>query len=161
MIRTRLIAFAMVVGVALAACGSATSGSGQQAPASLQVPASAVPTTLPFPSVVMPKELLGVWIANVQKPGPSNGIWRLRITEHLMELKNPAAASDADYFWLWTDRIDGTSFHMAADSDCKGATYTWAIQGGQLLMTTADDARTSDPCGDRTVTLTTPFKRDS
>ena len=154
---TRIIATgAAILALVLGACSaSTTSGTGQQAPAATVAPASTGPTTVPFPGVSMPSELLGVWTANVQREGPTSGIWRLRVTDHLMELKNPQGASDADYFWLWTDRIDGTSFHEAADADCSQATYQWAITAGQLVMTTADDT-----CGDRKVILTTPFKRD-
>jgi len=152
----RRLAIGAAIAIALAACNGSPGGVGQQAAAGTPAPVSSVPAAVPFPSVVMPKELLGVWTANVQRPGPSSGVWRLRVSEHLMELKNPGGASDADYFWLWTDRIDGSSFHMASDADCGTADYTWAISGGQLLMTTSNDA-----CGDRKVILTTPFKLDS
>jgi hypothetical protein len=160
---TRIIATgAAILALVLGACsGSTTSGTGQQAPAATVAPASTGPTTVPFPGVVMPKELLGTWIADVRQPGPSTGLWRLRVTEHLMELKNPAAASDADYFWLWTDKIDGKTFHMAADADCPAATYSWALQAGQLVMTSTDDTSKNTPCSDRHVVLTTPFKLDS
>jgi hypothetical protein len=151
----RRLAIGATIAIALAACSGSPGGAGQQAAATV-VPVSSAPAAVPFPSVVMPEQLRGTWIANVQRPGPSSGIWRLRISEHLMELKNPGVASDADYFWLWTDRIDGSSFHMASDADCSTADYTWAISGGQLLMTTSNDA-----CGDRKVILTTPFKLDS
>jgi hypothetical protein len=160
----RLLVFGAIVAIALGACSGMPGGAGQQGAAASQhraaasvAPASAVPTTLPFPNVVMPAELRGVWAARIQGAnGPAEGIWRLRVTEHLMELKNPHDATDDGYFWLWTDRIDGTSFHMASDADCQPATYTWALTGTQLTLTTADDA-----CGDRKIVLTTPWHRDS
>jgi len=157
--RHRVLVLIAVVGLILAACGGSTQGVAQQGAAATVAAPSTAATTLPFPDVVMPKDLLGVWTANVQRPGPSNGLWRIRITEHLMELKNPAAASDSDYFWLWTDRIDDRTFHMAADADCPAATYTWSVQASQLVMTTTDDNSTNDPCSDRMVTLPTPFTR--
>src|SRR5262245_52130313 len=87
--RSRLTVLAAAFAVVLAACGSATSGgAGQQAPAATV--AAATPIVGPYPSVVMPERLRGTWYANVQRPGPSNGIWRLRISEHAMQLKNPA-----------------------------------------------------------------------
>ena len=71
---TRIIATgAAILALVLGACsGSTTSGTGQQAPAATVAPASTGPTTVPFPGVSMPKDLLGVWTANVQREGPTH-----------------------------------------------------------------------------------------
>jgi hypothetical protein len=153
----RAVAFGAIVAIALGACSGTSAGAGQQGAAASVAPASAVPTTVPYPDVAMPAALRGIWTARIQGGnGPAEGIWRLRVTEHLMELKNPHEATDAGYFSLSADRIDGTSFHLASDADCGTADYTWAVSGSQLVMSTANDT-----CGDRKTVLTTPFKLDS
>jgi hypothetical protein len=164
MARWRLVVLTALTAIAFAACGGSIQGAGQQAPATTVAAApSATPRIAPYPDVVMPESLRGTWIANVQRPGPSNGIWRLRVSEHGMELKNPAAGSDEDFFWVMTDRIDGTSFHIAHDADCPELTFSWKVTGDELVMTTSrpQPTTTDDLCGDPVVTLTTPFKRDS
>jgi hypothetical protein len=156
--RVRLGVLVSVLGIALAACSGTTTGGGQQAAAGTVAPSSAA---VPYPNVVMPEALRGTWIANVQRPGPSSGNWRLRIGDHLMELKNPESADDSGYFWVWTDRIDGTSFHIAADGGCPDLSFSYTLTGGQLVMTTnrPQPTTTDDTCGDPVVILTTPWTR--
>jgi hypothetical protein len=165
-LRGRAVWFAsLVLAIQVAGCNGsplavAQEGAASVAPTTVAPTGPAtVPPIAPFPSVVMPDQLRGLWTADVQRRGPTNGAWSLGISEHGMELKNPIAATDDDYFWLSVDRIDDRSFHLAADEDCGPATYAWAIEAGQLAMTTTDDAVTDDGCGDRRVTLTTPFTR--
>jgi hypothetical protein len=159
---TRILATtAAILGLAVAACGGTAGGVGQQAPAATVAPSAAI--VGPYPDVVMPEPLRGTWIANVQRPGPSTGLWRLRISEHAMELKNPGSASDTDFFWVMTDKIDGSSFHVASDDGCPAVSYAYTITGDELVMTTtrAQPSTTDDTCGDPVVIFTTPFKRDS
>ena len=165
--RARLGVLVSILGVLIAACSGSTTGAGQQGAAATVAPIPAAPSApadfVAYPGVVMPEALRGVWVANVQRPGPSTGIWRLRITEHVMWLKNPGSASDADYFETHTDRIDDRSFHQLADGDCPEITYQYTVTGDQLIMTTTRPQPTStdDLCGDGVVIMTTPFKRDA
>jgi len=166
----RMAVLVSVLGVLIAACSGSTTGTAQQGAAATAMTAAPIPaaTSAPadfvaYPGVVMPEALRGVWIANVQRPGPSSGLWRLRITEHVMWLKNPVSASDADYFVTHTDRIDDKSFHQRAADDCPEITYQYTVTGDQLILTTTRPQPTStdDVCGDGVVIMTTPFKRDS
>ena len=129
-----------------AGCGSETPRLGQQAAV-----ATATPAATPLPSdAPIPEAFRGVWTTQLDAGGQSHGGWKLRITENDMELLNPVASSEADYFPLHARAAtqEGVSFYD--DPDCLGTSYRWTLEGDDLTLAVVD----RDPCGDRWDTLT-------
>src|SRR5262245_6575300 len=106
----------LLVASILAGCG-ASAGPGQQAAA-----ATAAPTATPLPpeaeNAPIPEAFRGVWTTDLRTGGQSHGAWRLRITEHEMELLNPVAKSDSDYFPLHSVFATQEGVSFDADADC-------------------------------------------
>jgi hypothetical protein len=157
----RPLALVLVLGIALVAgCGSAATVPGQQAAAGTVAPTgtpapTAAPTNVPSATAApqqspIPEAFRGVWTASLAAGGQSHGAWKLRITAEDMELLNPRAASDADYFSMnpHVATLDGVTF--ADDPECAGASYHWTIDGDTLTFAAAG----TDPCSDRFDTLT-------
>jgi hypothetical protein len=157
----RLLAVVLVLGIALLeGCGSRASVPGQQAAAGTVAPtATAVPTpastSLPSAAAApqqspIPEAFRGVWTASLAAGGQSHGAWKLRISAEDMELLNPRAASDADYFSMnpHVATLDGVTF--ADDPECAGASYHWTIDADTLTFAAVG----TDPCSDRFDTLT-------
>ena len=67
-----------------------------------------------------------------------------------MELLNPVASSEAEYFPLHARAAtqEGVSFYD--DPDCLGTSYRWTLEGDDLTFAVVD----RDPCGDSWDTLT-------
>jgi|tagenome__1003787_1003787.scaffolds.fasta_scaffold20384941_2 hypothetical protein len=155
----RLLAVVLVLAIPLVAgCGSAASVPGQQAAAGTIAPTgTAAPTAAPtgLPSAPpdarsIPEAFRGVWTASLAAGGQSHGAWKLRITAEDMELLNPRAASDADYFSMNPHAATLDEVTFADDPECAGASYHWTIDGDTLTFA----AQGTDPCSDRFDTLT-------
>jgi hypothetical protein len=137
----------------VAGCGSASTGPGQQAAAATATPA---PTALP-PDAPIPEAFRGTWTSDLSSGGQSHGVWRLRIGADEMELLNPVAKSEAEYFPLHARAatLEGVSFY--ADADCQPASYRWNVASDELTLTVVG----TDPCSDRWDTLaTSPWHRE-
>ncbi len=142
----RLLVPALALGaVLLAGCHAGASRPGQQAAAATATPmATALPADAPIPQAFR-----GLWSSSLSSGGQSHGTWTLRIQEDELFLLNPIATSDSESFPLHARAAtpDGVSF--AADADCLGASYRWAVNGDELTFTVVD----RDPCSDRWDTL--------
>jgi len=143
----RAAALLLLSGALVAGCGPGSGlGAGQQAAAATAVPS---PTELPSDGPI-PDAFLGTWTAVRSSGTQSHGTWTLKITRDDMQLLNPIATSDADFFSLnpraATD--EGVSFYD--DPDCLGASYTWSLAGEALTFA----APHVDSCIDRYWTLT-------
>lgn len=157
----RPLALVLVLGIALLeGCGSAATVPGQQAaagtvaPTNTPAPTAAV-TNLPSatpaePKSPIPETFRGVWTSNLAAGGQSHGGWKLRITADDMELLNPRAASDADYFSIHPEGATPQGVSFADDPDCSGASYHWSLAGDALTLAAVG----TDPCSDRFDTLT-------
>ena len=74
-----------------------------------------------------------------------------------MELLNPKAESEAEYFSINPRAASTADFTLWADADCPPATYQWSLSGDTLTLTAVDD-----PCLDRhDVLSSTPFTREA
>jgi hypothetical protein len=143
----RHAALLLLAGVLVTGCGSGASlGGGQQAAAATSAPS---PTELPSDGPI-PDAFLGTWTVVRDSGTQSHGTWTLRITREDMQLLNPVAKSDAEFFSLNPRAAteEGVSFYT--DPDCLGASYRWSLAGDALTFTT-DHA---DSCIDRYWTLT-------
>jgi hypothetical protein len=148
------VALATLATFALAGCGAGAGAQGQQAPAATVAPS---PTAIP-PDVPIPAAFIGTWKADRSTGTQSHGTWTLRITSDDMELLNPIATSDADFFTLHPRGATPTDISFYADPDCLGASYHWRVDGDALTFT-SDHA---DSCIDRYSTLTgEPWHRAS
>ena len=132
----------LVATLLLAGCGSAGAAQGQQAAA-----ATAAPVT---ESVQIPEALLGTWKADVIGTSASSGTWTLRITADDMELLNPIATSEDEYFSINPKTITDTALTLWEEPDCEAAEYGWSVDGGSLTFEVV-----TDTCIDRPAVLTT------
>ena len=140
-------AAALVALLLLAGCGSAGGVPGQQAAAATAAP--------PAVALQIPDELLGTWKADVTGTSASSGTWTLRITADDMELLNPIATSDDEYFSINPKTISDTGLTLWEEPDCEAAEYEWSIDGGSLTFEAIKDT-----CMDRPAVLTTtPWQR--
>ena len=74
-----------------------------------------------------------------------------------MELLNPVAKSEADYFPLHAHAATAEGVSFRADQDCEPASYTWDLSGDELTLTVVG----TDPCSDRWDTLAAmPWHRE-
>ena len=126
----------------LAGCGSAGAAQGQQAAAATAAPAAE--------TVRIPDALLGTWKADVIGTSASSGTWTLRITADDMELLNPIATSEDEYFSINPKTISDTGLTLWEEPDCDAAEYEWSIDGGSLTFEAV-----KDECIDRPAVLTT------
>ena len=126
----------------LVACGSGVAAQGQQAAAATASPAAGESR--------IQDAFLGTWTADITEGPSSHGTWSLRITPYDMELLNPMAASEDEYFSLNPKTTSETGVTMWEDPECAGAEYRWSIDGGSLTFEAVEDT-----CGDRNAVLTT------
>ena len=145
---TRLVPVCLILGAAVVAgCGTAPSAAGQQAAAAVVTPEPSLP---PVDNPLhIPAGFVGTWTSNITSGTSSHGVWRLRISADDMELLNPVAHSDSDYFTLHPRSASDTVLSLFADGDCPAALYDWALAGGTLALTAIDDS-----CEDRHDVLT-------
>ena len=142
----RLLVPALLLALTLAAgCDAGPSRPGQQAAAATATPSA---TELP-PDGPVPEAYRGLWESNLVTGGQSHGTWKLRIGEDELELLNPIAKSEAEYFPLHARAATEEGISFYADPDCQGASYQWSLEGEELTFTVVD----RDPCGDRWDTL--------
>jgi hypothetical protein len=150
----RLLAPTLLLSMLLACCGSASTGPGQQAAVATATPtATALPADAPIPEAFR-----GVWTTQLDTGGQSHGAWKLRITANDMELLNPAAKSEDEYFQIHprAATLEGVSFYDDPPANCPGTSYRWTLDGDTLTLTPVD----RDPCPDRWDTLATaPWHR--
>jgi len=152
-VTVRLLAPALLLSATLlAGCGTGSTGPGQQAAVATAAPTA---TVLP-PDAPIPDAFLGVWTTQLDSGGQSHGAWKLRITADEMELLNPVASSEAEYFPLHARAASTEGVSFDTDSDCQGASYRWTLDGNTLTLAPVD----RDPCPDRWDTLATaPWQR--
>jgi hypothetical protein len=133
----------------LAGCGPAATGPGQQAAVATATPSA---TALP-PDAPIPEAFRGVWTTQLDTGGQSHGAWKLRITADELELHNPVAPSEDEYFQLHARAAtqEGVSFYDDPPENCPGTSYRWTLDGDTLTLTPVD----RDPCPDRWDTLAT------
>ena len=138
----------ILMALLLVACGSGVAAQGQQAAAATAAPATASPATAEDSRI--PDAFLGTWTADITEGTASYGTWSLRITPYDMELLNPIAGSEDEYFSLNPKTTSETGVSMWEDPDCEAAEYRWSIDGGLLTFEAVEDT-----CGDRKAVLTT------
>ena len=148
--RLMKLLLATAVVLLVAACGSAGAAGGQQGAAATAAPTATVAAATDAPPAVLtiPASMQGTWTSSVSGTTATSGVWSLRVSKDDIELKNPNA-SDSDYFSISPRSASDTGFDTYADPDCQPATYTWHLDGGKLVLATAED-----PCIDRKATLT-------
>ncbi|MFL5713907.1 MAG: hypothetical protein ACJ769_04500 [Chloroflexota bacterium] len=140
------MALTLVLGASLVAgCGSGSTHPGQQAAAAATPSATVLPSDAPIPAAFR-----GVWTTGLSGGGESHGLWKLRITPDEMELLNPVAESELDYFPLHATGATPEGVSFAADADCEPASYRWVLAGDTLTLTVVG----TDSCTDRQDTLT-------
>jgi len=136
----------------VAGCGKGSTGPGQQAAVATATPSA---TALP-PDAPIPEAFRGVWTTQLDTGGQSHGAWKLRITADEMELLNPIASSESEYFPLHARAATQEGVSFDDDPDCLGASYRWTLDGDSLTLSPVD----RDPCSDRWDTLATmPWHR--
>jgi hypothetical protein len=145
-VTARLLVPALLLAASmLAACDASAGREGQQAAAATATPSA---TALP-PDAPIPEAFRGMWTSSLASGGQSHGTWKLSITEREMELLNPVATSDAEWFPLHAGAATQEGVSFRGDQDCLGVSYRWALAGDELTFKVVD----RDPCSDRWDTL--------
>jgi len=142
----RLLVPALVLALTVVAgCDAGPPRPGQQAAG-----ATATPTATELPSdAPIPEAFRGLWTSDLSSGSQSHGLWHLRIGAGEMELLNPKAKDETEYFRLHARAATDAGVSFYTDPDCDGASYQWALAGDELTFTPMG----IDPCPDRWSTL--------